>query len=45
MVSTPLGPEADDDEPDDEDDEPDEQAAASAPAAMRTPNALRRLIA
>jgi hypothetical protein len=44
MVSTPLGPEADDDD-DDEDDEPDEQAAASAPAAMRTPNALRRLIA
>jgi hypothetical protein len=41
MVSTPLGP-------DDDDDDGDElvpQAAASAPAAMRTPIVFRRLIA
>jgi hypothetical protein len=43
MVSTPLGPDAlDDDGGDDE--LPELQAAASAPAAMRTPIVLRRLI-
>jgi hypothetical protein len=39
MVSTPLGPD------DDDGDELVPQAAASAPAAMRTPIAFRRLIA
>jgi hypothetical protein len=43
MVSTPLGPDADDDG-DDDGELPELQAAASAPAAMRTPIALRRLI-
>jgi hypothetical protein len=42
MVSTPLGPDALDD--DDGDELPELQAAASAPAAMRTPIVLRRLI-
>jgi hypothetical protein len=42
IVSTPLAPDALDD--DDGAELPELQAAASAPAAMRTPIVLRRLI-